>query len=114
MKSFMAFRVTTRIIQILHQEFSSDYEFLKFVPRLVYWLVGCTFESNCLLVGPGTVGGMPSVGFFLRILARIYASFGENYRYYLSVSCRIESNCPLVGPGTVGGMPSVGGLSKAS
>ena len=25
-------------------------------------------------------GGMPSVGVFLRVLARIYASFGENHR----------------------------------
>ena len=25
-------------------------------------LVGCKFESNCPLVGFGTIGGMPSVG----------------------------------------------------
>ena len=25
------------------------------------WLVGCRFESNCPLVRPGTIGGMPSV-----------------------------------------------------
>ena len=26
------------------------------------WLDGCRLKSNCPLVGPGTVGGMPSVG----------------------------------------------------
>ena len=30
------------------------------------WLVGCMFESNCPLVGPGTTGGAPTVGVFLR------------------------------------------------
>ena len=25
---------------------------------------GVGFESNCPLLGPGTIGGMPSVGFF--------------------------------------------------
>ena len=25
-------------------------------------LVGCRFESNCPLLGPGTIGGVPSVG----------------------------------------------------
>ena len=29
-------------------------------------VVDCTFESNCPLVGPGTVGGVPSVRVFLR------------------------------------------------
>ena len=27
---------------------------------------GCRYESNCPLVGPGTIGGVPSVGVFLR------------------------------------------------
>ena len=31
----------------------------------VKWMDGCRHESNCLLVGPGTVGGVPSVGVFL-------------------------------------------------
>ena len=45
------------------------------------WLVGYRYESNCPLVGRGTIGGVPSVGggSFLGILARIYASFGENH-----------------------------------
>ena len=30
------------------------------------WLVGCRFESNSPLVGPGTIGGVHSVGVFLR------------------------------------------------
>ena len=49
--------------------------------RLVGWLVGCRFEANCPLVGPGPVGGMPAVEAesFLGNLARIYASFGENH-----------------------------------
>ena len=29
-------------------------------------LVGCRLESNCPLVGPGTVSGVPSVAVFLR------------------------------------------------
>ena len=41
---------------------------------LKYWVqpkedllnvVGCSFKSNNLLVGPGTIHGMPSVGIFL-------------------------------------------------
>ena len=39
---------------------------MNFCFALVYWLVGCTFESNCPLVGPGTIGEVPSVGVFLR------------------------------------------------
>ena len=27
---------------------------------------GCRYESNCPLMGPGTIGGLPSVGVFLR------------------------------------------------
>ena len=27
---------------------------------------GCRYKSNCPLVGPGTIGGMPSVGVFLK------------------------------------------------
>ena len=47
------------------------------------WLVGCRFKANCPLVGPGPAGGVPYVGeggSFCRILARIYASFGEKAR----------------------------------
>ena len=29
-------------------------------------LVGCRVKANCPLVGPGTVGGVPSVEVFLR------------------------------------------------
>ena len=41
---------------------------------------GCNYESNCPLVGPGTIGGVPSVGAFLRdpsLRDKIYGSFGE-------------------------------------
>ena len=31
----------------------------------VTWM-GCKIKSNCPLVGPGAVGGMPFVGVFLR------------------------------------------------
>ena len=37
--------------------------------------VGCRIESNCPLVWPGAIGGMPSVGVFLRDPGPIYASF---------------------------------------
>ena len=30
------------------------------------WLVGCKVKANCPLVGPGTVGRVPSMGVFLR------------------------------------------------
>ena len=30
------------------------------------WMDRCKFESNCPLVGPGTIGGMPSVGVILK------------------------------------------------
>ena len=36
------------------------------VHLLLKWLVGCRFESYCLLVRPGTIGGVCSVGIFLR------------------------------------------------
>ena len=36
------------------------------VSRSYTWLVGCRFESNFPLVGHGTIGGVPSVGVFLR------------------------------------------------
>ena len=28
--------------------------------------LGCRFQTNCPLVGPGPIGGVPSVGVFLR------------------------------------------------
>ena len=31
-----------------------------------WWLIGCGFESNRPLAGPGIIGGMPSMEFFLR------------------------------------------------
>ena len=41
--------------------------------------VGCRFESNCPLVGPGTIGGIPSVGVFLRDPIPYLRKFGENH-----------------------------------
>ena len=34
--------------------------------KLVDWLVGCKYESNCPLGDPGTIGGVPSLGVFIR------------------------------------------------
>ena len=34
------------------------------------WVVG--FKTNCPLVGPGPIGGVPSVGVFQRDPTRIY------------------------------------------
>ena len=34
--------------------------------RDLQWDDGCRYESNCPLVGPGTVDGLPSVGVFLK------------------------------------------------
>ena len=41
--------------------------------------VGSRIKANCPPVGPGPVGGVPSVGVFLKILACIYANIGENH-----------------------------------
>ena len=40
--------------------------------------VGCKVKANCPLVGPEPVGKCPPWRSFQGILARIYASFGEN------------------------------------
>ena len=48
------------------------------VIRLADWLV-VGFNSNCLLVGPGAIGGIPSLGVFLRDPSRIYANLRENH-----------------------------------
>ena len=34
--------------------------------RLIVWLIGCRVKANCSLVGLGPVGGVQSVGIFLR------------------------------------------------
>ena len=42
----------------------------EYLKRNLLWIFGCLvsyrFESICPLVGPGTIGGVPSLGFFLR------------------------------------------------
>ena len=43
----MTYKFTIEIALVLGQFFEKD---------------GCRFESNCPLVGPGTIGGAPSVG----------------------------------------------------
>ena len=43
------------------------------------WVVGCRIKANCLLLEPGPAEGVLSLGSFYGILARIYASFGENH-----------------------------------
>ena len=42
-------------------------------------LLGCNIKANHPFVGPGPVGGMPSVGVLLSDPCLIYASFGENH-----------------------------------
>ena len=46
----------------------NDRHIKEFQVHYDLWLivVGCRFESNCPLVGPGIIGGMLSVGVFLR------------------------------------------------
>ena len=47
------------------------------------WLVGCRFKSNCPLVEPGTIGGMPSVGGLSKgskpLFTRVSEKTTENY-----------------------------------
>ena len=44
------------------------------------WVVlGCRFKPNFLLVGPGPIGSVPSVGLFLRDPSPIYSSFVEKH-----------------------------------
>ena len=41
--------------------------------------LGCGIKGNCAQVRPGSAGEMPSGRIFLRIPARIYASFFQNH-----------------------------------
>ena len=34
--------------------------------KISNWIVGCRIKANCLLVGPGPIGGEPSVGVILK------------------------------------------------
>ena len=68
------------------------------------WLVGFRIESNCPLVGPGIIGGMPSVVVFLRDPSPYLRKFRRKPLLY----CWIKANCPFVGPDPVGGVLSVG------
>ena len=52
----IAFSIVPFVIYLMYV-----YEFLS-----IGRLVGCRVKVNCLLVGLGPVGGMPSVGVFLR------------------------------------------------
>ena len=38
---------------------------------------GCRYESNCPLVGPGTIGGVPSVVVFLRDPSLVFTWVSE-------------------------------------
>ena len=44
------------------------------------WMDGCRFESNCPLVGPGTIGRLPSVEVFLRDLSPYLREFQRKPR----------------------------------
>ena len=46
--------------------FLSTLNFLVCCLRMDGWMDGWRYESNCPLVRPGTIGGVPSVGGFLR------------------------------------------------
>ena len=45
---------------------NKNIELMKYLEKHIsyntYNTDGCRYESNCPLVGPGTIGGMPSVG----------------------------------------------------
>ena len=44
-----------------------------------WWCGGVGDKDDCLKKEPKPIGGMPSVGVFLRDPSLIYASFGENH-----------------------------------
>ena len=46
----------------------------------VGWFVSCRFESNCLLVRHGTIGGASSMGTFLRDLNSYLHEFRRKAR----------------------------------
>ena len=48
-----------------------------FPSKWLYCISG--FKTNCPLVGSGHIGGVPTVRVFVRVLARLYVSFRENY-----------------------------------
>ena len=66
--------------------------FIKLTFLYIGWLVGYRCKANCPLVGPGPIGGVPSVGIILR-----------DFRPYLREFCRKPrktSNQPRIEPGT--------------
>ena len=52
------------------------------IPYIKGWLVGCRLKANSPLVGPGPLGGVPSVGVFLRgpkpVFTRVSEKTTEN------------------------------------
>ena len=62
------------------------------------WLDGVVgFKTNCQHMGPGLTGGGLRGGVLLRILARIYDSFGENHEKFRSVR---STSAMRIEPGT--------------
>ena len=53
---------------------------IKFGILFSRWMDGCRYESNCPLVGPGSIGGLPSVGVFLRDPSPYLAEFRRKPR----------------------------------
>ena len=68
----LTFKTTFNISTEYHCSSSECHTISKLIFKSLFFvdhnglLVGCRIESNCPLVGPGTIGGMPSVGVFLR------------------------------------------------
>ena len=44
--------------------------------------MGCAINTNCLHEGPGHVGGVPSMGIFLKDPSAFHVSFNLEYVYF--------------------------------
>ena len=71
--------------------------------------LGCWFEAYCSLAGAGLIGGVPSVGVFLRDPSLYLCEF----RFWF-FDFRLNANCQLMEPEPIGGVTSVGGLTRVS
>ena len=61
------------ILRATKFDFEENYAF----QNAKFRLVGCRFESNCSLVGPGTTGGVPSVGGLSKGSYAVFARVSE-------------------------------------
>ena len=78
---------------------------------------GCRYESNCPLVGPGTIVGQSrETSCWPPILSEIWRMEIGLLQEWVCLGGVVDfkTTFPHMGPGTTGGVPSVRGLPKES